>query len=327
MREVTIGTRRIADDEPAYVIAELGHNHGGSLYTARAMIQSAAECGVHAVKLQKRHNETLYTPELLNAPYDNENSYGATYGAHREALEFEQDDYLACRFVAQQEHVDFFATAFDEDSADFLMTIGVPAIKIPSGGLADVALLRHVGSLGVPVIVSTGGGDWNDVERAASTLANASSPFAFLHCTAAYPVLDYAELNLSVIAEMRCRYPNIVIGWSGHDVGIAMAVMAYSFGARIIEKHFTLNRASKGTDHAFSLEPVGMRKMCRDLRRAHLAKGDGVKRWYDSERKPIAKMRRVETALGLRVTGVVPHERQGHSGRTRRRDLAAEASG
>ena len=303
MRELTIGTRKIGDDKPCYVIAELGGNHGGSLETAREMIHAAASCGVSAVKLQKRDNESLYSPELLAQPYENENSYGKTYGEHRQALEFEEGHYRHCKWVAEERNVDFFATAFDERSADFLMHIGVPAIKIPSGGLTDRTLLNYVGRLGVPVILSTGGGTWKDVDWAVSTLVGTGAKFALLHCTAAYPVFDYTELNLSVIVEMRHRYPNIVIGWSGHDIGIAMAVMAYSFGARIIEKHFTLNRAFKGTDQSFSLEPVGMRKLCRDLGRAHLAKGDGEKRWYESERKPIAKMRRVQTPLGLRVTG------------------------
>ena len=302
-RELVINDHRISDHLPCYVIAELGHNHGGHLPTAKMMIQSAAACGVQAVKLQKRTIDTLYTRELLDAPYENENSFGPTYGWHRERLELRIDQYLELAYTAREQSVDFFATAFDECSADALMQIGVPAIKIASGGFTDRALLKHVASLGVPLIVSTGGGDWNDVDMATSILDAAGARFALLHCTAAYPVHDFSELNLLVIAEMRARYPGIVIGWSGHDVGIAMALVAYSLGARIIEKHFTLNRASKGTDHAFSLEPVGMRKMVRDLERAYRAMGDGVKRWYDSERKPIAKMRRSMTPDGLRITG------------------------
>jgi N-acetylneuraminate synthase/sialic acid synthase len=160
--------------------------------------------------------------------------------------------------------------------------------------------------LGKPVIVSTGGGTFADVDAAVDILDAGPSPFALLHCTASYPVWNYAELNLLAIVEMRARYPGIVIGWSGHDNGIAMAMVAYAYGARIIERHFTLNRASKGTDHAFSLEPGGMQKMCRDLERAHEANGDGIKRLYESERKPLAKMRRRETPDGLRVTGELP---------------------
>lgn len=305
MRELTINGRRIADDTPCYVIAELGHNHGGSIATARRLITKAAQAGADAVKLQKRDNATLYSAALLQQPYDHEHSYGPTYGAHRAALEFDAEQYRICQFDAQQRGVACFATAFDETSADFLMAQKVPAIKIASGGLTDVALLDHVARLGVPIIVSTGGGTWEDVDAAYDLLRSHGASFALLHCTAAYPVLNWSELNLLTIIEMRQRYPDVVIGWSGHDSGIAMALVAYAYGARLIEKHFTLNRAMKGTDHAFSLEPAGLSKLCRDLKRAHEAKGDGVKRWVESERKPIAKMRRVQTPEGLRVTGEV----------------------
>lgn len=305
MRELFIGSRRIADSEPCYVIAELGHNHGGNTETATALIKAAARAGAHAVKLQKRENATLYSRELLEQPYDNENSFGATYGLHRSALELGLGSYVSCRAVAKGFNVAFFATAFDEPSADFLMRVGVPAIKIASGGLTDAPLLQHVAGLGVPIILSTGGGTWDDVDRAVNLLSAGRSPFALLHCTAAYPVLNYAELNLLAIVEMRARYPDTVVGWSGHDSGIAMSLVAYAYGARILEKHFTLNRALKGTDHAFSLEPAGLRKLCRDLERAHAANGDGVKRLYDSERKPLSKMRRVVTADGYKVTGEV----------------------
>lgn len=305
MREFFLGARRIADDAPCYVIAELGHNHGGSVDTAVQMIKAAARCGAHAVKFQKRENATLYSADVLAQPYDHENSFGRTYGEHRAALELSAQHYVTCRTVAKTFKLDCFATAFDEASADFLVRLDVPAIKIASGGLTDHALLRHVAGLGVPVILSTGGGTFEDVDAAVNVLEAGRAPYALLHCTAAYPVLNYAELNLLAIVAMRARYPETVIGWSGHDSGIAMSLVAYAYGARILEKHFTLNRAMKGTDHAFSLEPAGLRKLVRDLERAHLANGDGCKRLYDSERKPLSKMRRVATADGPRVTGVL----------------------
>jgi sialic acid synthase len=292
VRELTIGTRRIADDEPCYVIAEIGHNHGGKVATAVQMIKVAAACGASAVKLQKRDNENLYTRALLDQPYENENSFGATYGEHRKALEFGLSQFVSCRTVAGGVGVDFFSTAFDEASADFLMGVGVPAFKIASGDLTNIPLIRHVASFEKPIIISTGGGDWQDVDRAVDALVGGPwrLSFALLHCTAAYPVHDFSELNLLAIVEMRARYPGTVIGWSGHDNGIAMSLVAYSLGARIIEKHFTLNRASKGTDHAFSLEPAGLRKMVRDLDRARLSFGDGIKRSFPSEAGPLAKM-------------------------------------
>lgn len=302
-RELFINGRRIADDEPCWVIAEIGGNHGGDFNTARKMILAAKVCGANAVKLQKRSNDTLYSEALLNASYENENSFGKTYGEHRKALEFGMKEYLACRAVAQSTRVDFFATAFDEASVDFLQAVDVPAIKLASGSLTDRALLTYVSTLQTPIILSTGGGTFADIDAAVHILTAGQAPFALLHCTAAYPVRDHAELNLRAIVEMRARYPQIVIGWSGHDPGISMSLVAYAYGARIIEKHFTLDRSSKGTDHAFSLEPKGLATLCEDLQRAHVANGDGIKRVYPSEIGPLSKMRRVPTEQGLRITG------------------------
>jgi len=304
MRELTINGRLISDDAPCYVIAELGHNHQGRLETARQMVRSAHDCGASAVKLQKRNNATLYSQAILDKPYDHQNSFGETYGLHREALEFGQHAYEELLHLSAWMGVTCFATAFDEASADFLFALGVPAIKIASGGLTDVPLLKHVAQLRVPTLISTGGGTFREVDTAVETVSSIHQDFAILHCTAAYPA-DFALLNLRVIPAMRERYPDTVIGWSGHDSGIAMATAAYTLGARIIEKHFTLNRAMKGTDHAFSLEPVGLRKLIRDLGRARVALGDGVKRYEAEELKPIAKMRRRLTEDGWKVTGEV----------------------
>jgi len=303
MRQLTIDGRTITQDSPCYVIAEIGHNHGGSVETAAKMIHAAAAAGAHAVKFQKRSNATLYSADLLAQPYENENSYGKTYGEHRAALEFGAIQYGACQHEAQRARVTCFSTAFDEASADFLVQMGTPAIKIASGGLTDTALLAHVARLGVPVICSTGGGNMREIDRAAGILDKGSGGFALLHCTAAYPVRDWREHNLRCIHTLMEHFPDTIIGWSGHDNGIALATAAFALGARIIEKHFTLCRDSKGTDHAFSLEPGGLQKMCRDLTRCHAALGDGFKRYYLSEVGPIAKMRRRATANGLQITG------------------------
>jgi sialic acid synthase len=303
MRTITIGSRTIDDHSPCFVIAEIGHNHGGSVETAQQMIRISAACGADAVKFQLRDNKNLYSASLLNQPYENENSYGKTYGEHREALELSDRALFQCMREADTSKIACFATAFDEVSADRIVALGMPAIKIASGGLTDKALLRHVASLGLPIILSTGGGTLRDIDSAVHLITAKTRQLAVLHCTAAYPVRDFAELNLKCIQTLRDEYPDLVIGWSGHDSGIAMALMAYAFGARIIEKHFTLNRASKGTDHAFSLEPAGLSKLCRDLGRAAQALGDGTKRYLPSEVGPIAKMRRRETPDGLKITG------------------------
>jgi len=284
-----IGAREIGDHTPCYVIAEIGHNHQGNLDKARELFREAKLAGAHAVKLQKRHNRGLYTRAAFEKPYDNENSFGATYGEHREFLEFGKEEYVALQAYAKELGVDFFATAFDMASADFLESLNVPAYKIASGDLKSVPLLTHVASFGKPMIVSTGGALLEDVQRAYDAILPINPKLAILQCTAGYPAA-FEELDLRVIGTYRDHFPEAIIGFSSHDNGIAMPVAAYMLGARIVEKHFTLNRAMKGTDHAFSLEPVGLRKMVRDLDRTFKAMGDGKKKLYESERAPITKM-------------------------------------
>ena len=284
-----IGHHEIGDATPCYVIAEIGHNHQGSLEKARELFRQAKEAGAHAVKLQKRDNRGLYTRAAYERPYDNENSFGATYGEHREFLEFGRHEYIELQAYARELKVDFFSTAFDLASADFLEGLGVPAYKIASGDLKSIPLLEHVARFGKPVIVSTGGATIADVQRAYDAIMPINPQLAILQCTAGYPAA-FEELDLRVISTYRERFPGAVVGFSSHDNGIAMPIAAYMLGARIVEKHFTLNRAMKGTDHAFSLEPAGLRKLLRDLERTHKAMGDGAKKIYESERAPIIKM-------------------------------------
>lgn len=289
MRELRIGGNIVRDDSDCYVIAEIGHNHQGNLETARQMFCVAKECGANAVKLQKRDNRTLYTREMYNKPYEHENSFGATYGEHREALEFGLKEYRELQRHAREIGITFFATAFDLPSADFLAELDMPAFKIGSGDLSNIPLLKHVAAFGKPMLVSTGGGTLEDVQRAYDTIIPINEELCILQCTSGYPCA-FEEMNLQVITSYRKHFPNIVIGLSSHDNGIAMSLAGFVLGARIVEKHFTLNRAMKGTDHAFSLERPGLRKVVRDLRRARVALGDGIKRPYPSEDAPLYKM-------------------------------------
>lgn len=277
------------DGADCYVIAEIGHNHQGDLGKAKEFFRAAKECGVNAVKLQKRDNRTLYTRTMYESPYENENSFGPTYGAHREALEFGRNEYVELKRYARELGITMFATAFDFRSADFLAELEMPAYKIASGDLRNLSLLKHVARIGKPMIVSTGGGTLDDVQRAYDTIMALNQNLCLLQCTASYPV-DPEQMNLKVITTFRERFPDIVVGLSDHQNGIALAMVAYTLGARVIEKHFTLNRAWKGADHAFSLEPGGMRRLVRDLQRAAVAMGDGVKRTYPSEERPLVKM-------------------------------------
>ena len=289
VRELTIGGRRIDDDAGCFVIAEIGHNHQGSLEKAKELFRAAKDVGVDAVKLQKRDNRRLFTRDLYESPYDNENSFGATYGEHREALELDRDAYAELRDYAAELDLVFFATAFEEASADLLEELDLPAYKIASGDLRNTPLLRHVASFGKPLVLSTGGATLEDVDRAVETVLPINPRVCLLQCTAAYPAA-VEELELGVITTFRERYPDLVVGLSDHQDGIAMSLVAYLLGARVIEKHFTLSHAAKGTDHAFSLMPEGMRKLVRDLQRVPVAIGDGVKRPLPSEEKPLQKM-------------------------------------
>jgi N-acetylneuraminate synthase/sialic acid synthase len=289
MRKLTIEGKTIQDNGNAYVIAEIGHNHQGDIETAKKMFRVARDSGADAVKLQKRENRKLYTKDMLAKPYDNRNSYGSTYGEHREALEFGWVEYRELFDYAKELGITMFSTAFDFESADFLAKFDPPAFKIASGDLKNIPLLTHIAGFQKPMILSTGGGAMQDVNRAYDAIMPINDQLAILQCTASYPA-DFEQLNLQVITTFRERFPNTVVGLSSHDNGIAMAVAAYMLGARVIEKHFTLNHTLKGTDHAFSLEPTGLRKMVRDLRRCHAANGDGVKRVYETEVTPIMKM-------------------------------------
>jgi N-acetylneuraminate synthase/sialic acid synthase len=290
-RELTIDGTRICDGGDCYVIAEIGHNHQGDLEQCKRMFEVAKQCGANAVKLQKRDNRALFTKAMYESSYVHRNSYAATYGEHREKLEFGRPEYEALIHHAKAIGITFFSTAFDLPSADFLADLDMPAYKIASGDLINIPLLRHVAQLGKPMIISTGGASMDDVVRAYRSIMPINPRLCILQCTSGYPA-EFGELNLRVIQTFRERFPDVIIGLSSHDNGIAMAPVAYVMGAAVIEKHFTLNRAAKGTDHAFSLTPEGLHRMVRDLRRAHEALGDGVKCCFESERAPLYKMQK-----------------------------------
>lgn len=340
-RELTIGLIRIADDADCFVIAEIGHNHQGDVAKAKELFREAKAAGVQAVKLQKRDNRSLFTRDYFDRPYDNENSFGPTYGLHREALEFDADEYGELQRYAKELGLLFFATAFDEKSAEFLARLDVPAFKIASGDIRNIPLLERVAEFGRPMIVSTGTATMEDVCRAHAAVTRKNQQVAILQCTATYPA-PFEVLDLAVIRTFREAFPDTVIGFSGHDNGIAMALVAYVLGARVIEKHFTLNRAMKGTDHAFSLEPTGMRKLVRDLRRARIAIGDGTKRVHPGEVGATLKMgkklvaaralpaghvlRREDIAIKTPGDGIAPFELPRVLGRALRKAVDADAN-
>ena len=288
MRQIKIAKYTINDDSLPFFISEVGSNHQGDVEYCKKLILASKEAGASAVKLQKRENKTFYTSELFNEPYNNPNSYGKTYGEHREFLDFDKSQWTELLEYANEIDVLLFSTAFDIASADFLESLDIPLFKIPSGGLKHIPLIKHVASFNKPVIISTGGGTIEDVDRVVEATEEYKDNIVLLQCTAGYPVA-WEDLNLSVISTYKERYENVV-GLSSHDNGIAMALVSYMLGARVIEKHFTLNRGNKGTDNAFSLEKQGFSKMIRDIKRAQISIGEGIKKTYPSEKEPLRKM-------------------------------------
>lgn len=289
-KQISIGKHTIDRDGPeCFIVAEIGHNHQGDLEICKQMFQAAKYAGATAVKLQKRDNRSLYTKKFYNSAYNSESAYGSTYGAHREALEFGESEYRELKQHANALDLVFFATAFDFKSVEFIEKVDLPCYKVASGDLTNIPLLKVIAETGKPMLVSSGAGTLEDVHRAYEAVIPVNSRLAVLHCTAEYPS-DYQDMNLNVVRTYLKEFPNAVVGLSDHDNGIAMSLVAYVLGARVIEKHFTLNRSWKGTDQAFSLEPEGLRKLVRDVRRTAVAMGDGVKRIYQKEQNARLKM-------------------------------------
>ena len=277
--------------QDVYVIAEIGHNHQGDILKAKELFSQAKICGANAVKLQKRNNKELYVKSFYDLPYDNPNSYGKTYGEHREALEFSKEQYLHLQQHAKNLEIDFFATPFDFSSVDFLEELNMPFYKIASADLNNLPLQEYIAKKSKPIFLSTGGGTLEDVKRAVNWILRFNKKLTLLHCTASYPC-NIEDMNLSVISTFKKEFPDLIIGLSDHENGIDASVIAYMLGARVFEKHFTLNRASKGTDHSFSLEPNGLYKFVRNLKRIDKMIGSGQKTLLESEKKPLYKMKK-----------------------------------
>ena len=263
-------------DKP-FVIAEIGHNHKGSVNIAKKLFLSAKYCGADAVKLQKRDNKFLYTDKFYNEPYNSENSYGKTYGKHRDYLEFNEKEYLELIKYAKKIGIEFLCTPFDFNSIKFLQKIKIKAFKIASADLINIPLITEIAKTQKPIFLSTGGGNFEDIDRAVKCISKINKKLAILHCTASYPV-NLEDMNLNVIKKLKKKYSNYIIGLSDHENGIDAAPLAYMLGARIFEKHFTLDRSWKGTDHAFSLEPIGLSKLVRNLKRIPIILGRSNKK-------------------------------------------------
>lgn len=266
---IRIGDRIIGPDHPAYIIAEIGINHNGDPALARKLIDVAADAKVDAVKFQKRHLASLYPEDVLTDTLKYEQHFQYMIPILKQ-VEFREEEFEELRKHSEKRGLEFLCTPFDIPSANFLAELGVKAFKIASADLSNLQLLEHVASFGKPMLVSTGMSYWQEIEKAVDLLKSKAVDFALLHCRSVYPVWP-REVNLRMINRL-ARF-GCPVGYSGHDIGITIPLIAASMGASIIEKHITLDRKMNGPDHKISLEPYELKRLVRDIRVADQAMG------------------------------------------------------
>lgn len=295
-RTTSIGQRLVGDDQPVYIIGEIGINHNGSVDIAKLMIDGAAQAGADCVKFQKR------TPELC-VPKDQwlierDTPWGRmTYIDYRRKVELDVDDYNEIDRYCKAKGIDWTVSCWDEASVDFMeQHFDVPFYKAASASLTDLPLLHRMQATGRPLMISTGMSTMQEIDAAVQQLD--TSKLLIAHSTSAYPCpLD--ELNLNMISTLRNQFPLIPIGYSGHETGLATTYAAVVKGASFLERHITLDRAMWGTDQSASVEMGGLQRLVKDVRDIEVAMGDGRKRVYDSELSSRAKLRRVQSVDAL----------------------------
>lgn len=265
------------------IIGEIGVNHNGSLENAIKLIDVASDAGADAVKFQTFSADKLVTRTAKKADYQIRNDGDGTSQSEMLAkLEFSKDNLIACRKHCEKLGIVFLSTPFDRDAADLLESIGVGGFKVSSGDLTNLPFLRYLAAKKLPIIISTGMANLAETEDAVVAIAEAGDPeLAILHCVSDYPAAPH-EANLRAMKTIETAFGKTV-GWSDHTLGSAVSVGAVAMGAKIIEKHFTLDKAMPGPDHKASLSPEEFRDFVADIRMIEAALGDGVKRMQPSE--------------------------------------------
>uniref|UniRef100_A0AAG5CT14 AFP-like domain-containing protein n=1 Tax=Anopheles atroparvus TaxID=41427 RepID=A0AAG5CT14_ANOAO len=253
------------DDGKVFVIAEIGQNHQGSLDIAKQMIQAAKDCGADCVKFQRSNLSEKFTGSALARPYTGSNSWGTTYGEHKAFLEFSLDQYRQLQRFAADLGVLFTASAMDMASLYELETLlCVPFIKIGSGDADNLPMLRYAAGRSIPIVISTGMQDWEHVCLMYRTFQHRAN-VALLHCVSAYPTPP-EDTMLQLIPLYRRHFPELTVGYSGHELGLQLTVASVALGAKIVERHFTLDKSWKGTDHRASLDPTEFSRLVRYIR-------------------------------------------------------------
>lgn len=289
------------------IIAEAGVNHNGDLTLARELIDVAADAGADLVKFQTFSADRLATTHARKADYQAQvTGAGESQHAMLRRLELTRDMHEALIAHCKARGIKFFSTGFDRESIDMLVELGMDRFKIPSGEITNLPYLRHVGSYGNPVILSTGMSTLSEVEAALKVLEKAGTrhdQITVLHCNTEYPT-PMVDVNLRAMLTIRDAF-GVEVGYSDHTSGIEVAVAAVALGATVIEKHFTIDRNFPGPDHKASLEPAELKAMVVAIHNIEQALGDGIKRPSASEAKNIAIVRRSLVAARVIHAGEV----------------------
>lgn len=288
-----IGDRPVGPDHPVFVTGEIGINHNGSLDDAFALIDAAVAAGCDAVKFQKRTPEICVPADQQDVERDT--PWGRmTYLAYRNRVEFDEEAYAAIDRHCRARGIAWFASPWDVPSVDFLEMYNPPAHKVASACLTDDELLGRLQDTQRTVVLSTGMSTMEQIRHAVQVLG--SERLVICHTTSSYPAPP-EELNLRMLHTLMHAFPDVPIGYSGHEIGLQTTLAAVALGACFVERHITLDRANWGSDQAASVEPGGLQRLVRDIRIIESALGDGVKRVYDSELPILKKLRRTTSTV------------------------------
>lgn len=271
-----------------FIIAELGINHNGNIDIAKKLIDVACIAGADAVKFQKRTVEKVYTKEELDKP--RESPWGATNMDQKLGLEFGLKEYKMIDAYCREKKIKWLASAWDEESQLFLRQFNLNYNKVASAMLTNIDLLKLIAEEKKYTYISTGMSELDEIDRAVKLFKEFNCPFELMHTTSAYPSKD-EEVNLRVMETLRDRY-KCNVGYSGHEVGLAISYAAVALGATSLERHITLDRAMYGSDQAASVEPMGFIQLCGAVRKIAQAIGNGDKKVLDSEIPVREKLRR-----------------------------------
>ncbi|XP_077574578.1 N-acetylneuraminate-9-phosphate synthase-like [Stigmatopora nigra] len=269
--------RMIGGEHPCFVIAEIGQNHQGDIEIAKKMIKMAKDCGADCAKFQKSELQYKFNKRALERPYKTKNSWGETYGDHKRHLEFSHEQFRELQKYAKEVGIFFTASGMDEMALEFLHEINVPFFKVGSGDTNNFPYLENAAKKGRPMVVSSGMQSIQVMRQAYKTVKEHNQNFVFLQCTSTYP-LDPTDVHLKVIPEFQKEFPDIPIGYSGHEPGICVSVSAVALGAKVVERHVTLDKTWRGSDHAGSLEPAELAEMINSIRMVEQALGCGLKK-------------------------------------------------